>query len=74
MYPRKIFEGKVTAIGAGISRGRNISTKNTLPIVAESINWLRLFSRFPVFIQIKNNHPQYSFRVGATAVVIIHVK
>ncbi len=73
MYPRKIFTGQITAIGAGISRGRNISTKNTLPIVAESINWLRLFSRFPVFISIKGD-PKYPFRVGATAAVIVHVK
>lgn len=74
MYPGHVFKGVVTAIGPGISRGRNISLQNTLPVVQESINWLRLFSRFPVFIHIEEADKDYPLRVGATAAVIVHVR
>ncbi len=74
MYPGHVFKGSVTSVGAGISRGRNISKQNTLPIVKESINWLRLFSRFPVFIHITDTDKAYPLRVGATAIVMIHVR
>ena len=74
MYPFHAFKGKVVAIGRGISRGRVISPQNELPAIKESINWLRLFSRFPVFIKIVDLDPQFPLRVGATAAVILHVK
>nr|MCH9769318.1 HlyD family secretion protein [Gammaproteobacteria bacterium] len=72
IYPTHNFKGRVTAIGPGISRGRVIGMQTQLPKVKESINWLRLFSRFPVFIDVTDPNPKYPLLVGATAVVIVH--
>jgi len=73
-YPRHVFDGEVTAIDAGISRGRVVSPVNTLQLVSESINWMRLFSRIPVYIRIINVNSDYPLRVGSTAAVTIHVR
>lgn len=74
MYPLHTFYGVVSAIGPGINRGRNISQQNELPNIKETINWLRLFSRFPVFIDIEHVNNKYHLRQGATAAVVVHVK
>ncbi|MDF1759649.1 MAG: HlyD family secretion protein [Coxiellaceae bacterium] len=74
LFPGETLNGTVTSVGPAISRGRVISEKTNLPKVAETINWLRLFSRFPVFIQIDNNDTKHPLRVGATAAVIIETK
>ncbi len=72
LFPRESLKGKVVSVGPAVSRGRVISDKTFLPKVAETINWLRLFSRFPVFIQIDpNDVSKHHLRVGATAAVIV---
>lgn len=71
LYPSHTFQGEVTSIGPAISRGRVISPQTQLPKVAETIQWLRLFSRFPVFIQIHVKDGDPHLRVGATAAVLI---
>lgn len=65
------FEGKVESVGAGVMVDNGAEILPGLPIVARTINWVRVEQRFPVRIRVDNPDPEL-FRVGASAVATIN--
>lgn len=61
--------GTVAAIGWGV-RSEDSATILGLPIVSNSLNWVKVAKRFPVYIHL-HAPPAELMRVGASAVVVI---
>jgi multidrug efflux system membrane fusion protein len=62
------MHGKVIGIGAGVSDSDRINLPRTLPIVQQSVNWVRVAQRFPVRVRLDEPASQL-VRVGASAIV-----
>ena len=69
---RKPVAGKVVAIGWGI-RSEDAATILGVPLVANSLNWVKVAKRFPVYVHLQEP-PDDLMRVGASAVVTISGK
>ncbi|MFM0738760.1 multidrug transporter subunit MdtN [Paraburkholderia xenovorans] len=62
------LHGKVVGIGAGVADSDRINLPRTLPIVQQSVNWVRVAQRFPVRVRLEA--PAASLvRIGASAIV-----
>ncbi|WCM24092.1 multidrug transporter subunit MdtN [Paraburkholderia bryophila] len=62
------IHGKVVGIGAGIADSDRINLPRTLPIVQQSVNWVRVAQRFPVRVRLDEPAARL-VRVGASAIV-----
>ncbi|AMM13370.1 hemolysin D [Burkholderia sp. PAMC 28687] len=62
------IHGKVTGIGAGVADTDRIDLPRSLPIVQQSVNWVRVAQRFPVRVRLDEPAAQL-VRVGASAMV-----
>jgi membrane fusion protein (multidrug efflux system) len=71
MYPNRVFTGVVEGISAGIYQLDGEISGYGLPIVRQTIDWVRLAQRFPVRVTITDLDPQYPLRSGANAEVTI---
>jgi multidrug efflux system membrane fusion protein len=71
--PNLRLHGVVDSVGFGVTPDADIIGKLTkgLPDVQRTLNWVHLASRFPVRIRILNG-PQQDFRLGESAVVVVH--
>src|SRR5262245_35760873 len=67
-FKGKHFRGKVVGPGWAVLPEYGTSTGG-LPNVPRNLDWVRLAQRFPVRIEVE--HPDDSFRIGASAVVTI---
>jgi multidrug efflux system membrane fusion protein len=67
------LHGVVDSVGYGVTPDADIVGRITkgLPDVQRTLNWVHLASRFPVRIRILNG-PSQDFRLGESAVVVIH--
>lgn len=63
------LRGKVTAVGWGV-RSEDAATILGLPLVSNSLNWVRVAKRYPVYVHLVDP-PADLMRVGASAVVVI---
>lgn len=61
--------GTVSAIGWGV-RSADAATILGLPIVSNSLNWVKVAKRFPVYVEL-HEPPAGLMRVGASAVVVV---
>lgn len=61
--------GTVSAIGWGV-RSEDAATILGLPLVSNSLNWVKVAKRFPVYVHL-HEPPDALMRVGASAVVVI---
>ncbi|MGC4011310.1 MAG: multidrug transporter subunit MdtN [Pseudomonas sp.] len=68
---RRAFTGHVDSIGFGVFPDDGGAQAGGLPRVARTINWVRVAQRFPVRIQV-DEPDQGLFRIGASAVAVIH--
>ena len=64
------LKGVVTAIGWGV-RSNDEVTVLGLPVVANSLNWVRVARRFPVYLELHDAPPSL-LRIGASAVVVVN--
>jgi membrane fusion protein (multidrug efflux system) len=71
MYPDRVFTGVVEGISAGIYQLDGETYGYGLPIVQQTIDWVRLAQRFPVRVTITDLDPRYPLRSGANAEVTI---
>lgn len=62
------IHGKVVGIGAGVADSDRINLPRTLPIVQQSVNWVRVAQRFPVRVRLDEPAAQL-VRIGASAIV-----
>lgn len=62
------IRGKVIGIGAGVSDSDRINLPRTLPIVQQSVNWVRVAQRFPVRVRLEEPAARL-VRIGASAIV-----
>ncbi len=65
------LEGVVQSVGWGIFRADGSEGKNLLPVVAPTVDWVRLAQRFPVRIHLIDPPKDLPLRIGATASVLI---
>ncbi|WP_137152043.1 multidrug transporter subunit MdtN [Devosia sp. FKR38] len=63
------ISGTVSAIGWGV-RSADAATILGLPIVSNSLNWVKVAKRFPVYVHL-HEPPADLMRVGASAMVVI---
>jgi multidrug efflux system membrane fusion protein len=69
--PRRRFHGVVQGIGWAVNpEDQPISPG--LPRVGRELEWVHIAQRFPVRIRIDDPQPRELFRVGASAVAIVH--
>ena len=61
--------GKVSAIGWGV-RSADAANILGLPIISNSLNWVKVAKRFPVYVEIEDP-PADLMRVGASAIVVV---
>ncbi len=66
---RHPISGTVAAIGWGV-RSADAATILGLPIVSNSLNWVKVAKRFPVYVHL-HEPPSDLMRVGASAMVTI---
>ena len=66
---RQPVHGTVSAIGWGV-RSADSATILGLPIVSNSLNWVKVAKRFPVYVHL-HEPPAGLMRVGASAVVVL---
>jgi len=73
--PDTRFKGVVASVGYGVtpSGGGSSLPFAGLPYVPKTINWVHVSQRFPVRILVKNPDPRL-FRIGASAVAIVHTR
>lgn len=66
------FSGVVDSIGFGVTPDADVVGRLSqgLPDVQRTLNWVRLASRFPVRVRVRNPPPDL-FRVSESAVVVI---
>jgi multidrug efflux system membrane fusion protein len=69
-HPDRHFDGVVESIGYGVFP-EDGSVAEGLPNIERTLNWVHLSSRFPVRIRVTNPDPEM-FRIGATAVTVVH--
>jgi multidrug efflux system membrane fusion protein len=62
------IHGKVIGVSAGVSDSDSINLPRTLPIVQQSVNWVRVAQRFPVRVRL-DEPPAQLVRIGASAIV-----
>ena len=62
------MHGKVIGIGAGVADSDRINLPRTLPIVQQSVNWVRVAQRFPVRVRLDEPAARL-VRIGASAIV-----
>ncbi|MFC5473081.1 multidrug transporter subunit MdtN [Paraherbaspirillum soli] len=62
------IRGKVVGIGAGVSDSDRINLPRALPLVHQSVNWVRVAQRFPVRVHLDEPVARL-VRVGASAIV-----
>ena len=62
--------GVVSAIGWGVRSTDEVDVLG-LPVVSNSLNWVRVAKRFPVYLEMRDP-PSSLLRIGASAVVIIN--
>ncbi|OKP72998.1 multidrug transporter subunit MdtN [Ensifer adhaerens] len=67
--PERRISGTVEGVGWGV-RSEDSATILGIPIVSNSLNWVRVAKRFPVHVRLENP-PEDLMRVGASAVVVI---
>lgn len=67
--PSRTIRGEVSGIGWGV-RSEESATILGIPIVSNSLNWVRVAKRFPVYVRLENP-PEDLMRVGASALVIV---
>ena len=67
----RTFSGHVDSIGFGVFPDDGGAQVGGLPKVARTINWVRVAQRFPVRILV-DQPDQDLFRIGASAVAVIH--
>lgn len=67
------LHGVVDSVGYGVTPDADIVGKLSkgLPDVQRTLNWVHLASRFPVRIRILDG-PTHDFRLGESAVVVVH--
>jgi membrane fusion protein, multidrug efflux system len=70
--PNIRFSGVVDSVGFGVTPDTDLIGRlgTGLPDVQRTLNWVRLASRFPVRVRVRNPPPDL-FRVSESAVVII---
>ncbi len=68
--PNRRLAGEVVSTGWGV-RSQESATVIGLPIVANSLNWVRVAKRFPVYVHL-HTPPDELMRIGASAVVVVH--
>lgn len=67
------FKGQVDSIGYGIASDESgAALPGGLPHIQRSLNWVHVSQRFPVRILVERPDPDL-FRVGTSAVVVLHV-
>lgn len=66
---RQPVSGTVAAIGWGV-RSADAANLLGLPIVSNSLNWVKVAKRFPVYVHL-HEPPADLMRVGASAMVVI---
>ena len=66
---RLAVPGTISAIGWGV-RSTDGATILGLPIIANSLNWVKVAKRFPVYVEL-HEPPVDLMRVGASAVVVV---
>ena len=71
IYPGKVFHGLVEGVSAGIYQVDGKTTDYGLPLVDQTIDWVRLAQRFPVRVTITDLDPAFPLRSGANAEVTI---
>jgi multidrug efflux system membrane fusion protein len=64
------IRGKVDGIGWGVTDQDRVNIPHGVPLVAKSVNWVRVEQRFPVRVRLENP-PEGLMRLGASAVVEI---
>lgn len=64
------IQGKVESIGWGVADQDRINLPRGLPLVAKSVNWVRVEQRFPVRVRLIDPPPEL-MRAGASASVRI---
>lgn len=72
--PNVRLNGVVDSVGFGVTPDADLIgriSSNGLPDVQRTLNWVHLASRFPVRIRIQSE-PSELFRLGESAVVVIH--
>ena len=69
-HPNLRFKGRVQGIGWAVFDQSGAGLEG-VPKVEATLNWVRLAQRFPVRIVLDSRPPEFSFRMGATAVVTI---
>jgi membrane fusion protein, multidrug efflux system len=62
------IHGRVVGIGAGVADSDRINLPRTLPIVQQSVNWVRVAQRFPVRVRLDEPAARL-VRIGASAIV-----
>ena len=70
--PEREFEGVVESIAWGV-QGQEVFDLIQLPLVRNTLDWVRLAQRFPVNIRVTNPKPEHFFRIGASASATVHV-
>lgn len=68
--PNHRLEGRVISIGWGV-RSQESATVLGMPIISNSLNWVRVAKRFPVYVHL-HSPPDHLMRIGASAVVVVH--
>jgi len=70
--PGKVYTGIIRSMGFGIET-EDKTNKGGLPSVSSSSGWLRDPQRFPVIIDIENNHELVNlFRIGGQVDVVVY--
>lgn len=64
------IRGTVTGIGAGVMDTDRLNLPRSLPLVQQSVNWVRVTQRFPVRVRL-DSPPDKLVRIGASAIVEI---
>jgi multidrug efflux system membrane fusion protein len=64
------IKGRVDGIGWGVTDQDRVNIPHGVPLVAKSVNWVRVEQRFPVRVRLENP-PEGLMRLGASAVVEI---
>ena len=70
--PARDFAGVVDSIAWGV-QGHEEFELISLPLVRNTLDWVRLAQRFPVNILVTDPKPEHLFRVGGSAAATVHV-
>lgn len=66
----RLIRGSVRAIGWGVRSDDSLNLFG-IPIIARSLNWVRVAKRYPVYIHL-HDPPDELMRIGASAVVVLN--